>query len=228
MAEKSQLWQNLLSDLKAQQAIGEALEIYCQNHTDYKNLVNSKNGFNVAPEGGCSRPCGNRLPCGHSCASVCHIIDVQHVDTYKKCNKTCDKIICGSEHRCPKTCHDGKECGKCNVMVQKLRAECQHVVRVSCSFDPSLANCHSPCEKNLLCGHKCMGRCSEICGARPCYEQVEAKSPCGHIVTVNCADVKNNSKLLNACRVPCGVELECQHLCRGSCGQCKLGRLHTR
>lgn len=75
LAEKSQLWQNLMSDLRSNAEIGDALELYCQNHTNYKSLVNSKDGFNAAPEGGCSRSCGYRLPCGHSCESVCHIVD---------------------------------------------------------------------------------------------------------------------------------------------------------
>lgn len=60
LAEKSQLWQNLMSDLTAQQAIGDALEIFCQNHTDYKTLLKSKDDFKAAPDGGCKRPCGDR------------------------------------------------------------------------------------------------------------------------------------------------------------------------
>lgn len=136
LSEKSTLWQNLLDDLKVQDAIGEALEIYCQSHTDNKTLLNSKDGFNAAPEGGCRLPCSYRLPCGHSCTSVCHIIDMAHVDLYKKCRKKCDKIICERQHRCPKNCHDGVECGTCNVMVKKIRPECQHDVRVKCSGNP--------------------------------------------------------------------------------------------
>lgn len=60
LAEKSPLWQNLLKDLTEQQAIGDELEIYCQNHTDYKTLVKSKDDFKAAPDGGCMQPCGYR------------------------------------------------------------------------------------------------------------------------------------------------------------------------
>lgn len=102
LAEKSPLWKNLMTDLKAKAAIGDALELYCQNHADYKSLVNSKDEFNAAPEGGCSRSCGYRLPCGHSCPAVCHIIDQKHMDQYKTCYKDCDQIICERDHRCPK------------------------------------------------------------------------------------------------------------------------------
>lgn len=228
LAEKSSLWQNLMSDLTNQDAIGNALEIYCQNHPDYKSLVNSKNDFDIAPEGGCMRPCDSRLPCGHSCTKVCHIIDRHHMDVYKNCHKTCDQIVCELEHRCTKMCHFERECGKCNTMVNKLRLECQHMVRVKCSSDPSLEFCNNPCTKYRSCGHKCKSVCSAICEATNCLEMVQADSPCGHKVIVKCSDVENKSKLLNACVAPCKVELECGHLCKGSCGRCKIGRLHIR
>lgn len=189
LAEKSGLWQHLMSDLRAQGAIGNALEIYCQNHTDYKSLVHSKKDFDSAPEGGCKLPCNYRLPCGHSCGRVCHIIDKEHEDVYRKCHKNCDKPICEQGHRCPKTCHYEQECGKCKVTVEKLRTECQHMVRVSCSGDPSLAQCNGPCTKYRRCGHKCKGRCSEFCEAKACQEMVQVKSPCGH--TGNWIKTKN-------------------------------------
>lgn len=228
LAEKSSLWEKLITYLTREKAFGDALEIYCQNHIESKTLVKSKDDFKAAPEGGCSRPCSHRLPCGHVCESVCHIIDMAHVDAYKNCYKKCDKIMCERDHRCPKKCHDGEECGNCKVQVKKLRPQCGHEVRVSCSFDPSLANCSSPCEKNRSCGHRCKGRCSDQCNATMCNELVKVESPCGHTVNVKCVDAKNSLKILDACTEPCGVELKCGHLCRGSCGRCKLGRLHIR
>lgn len=171
---------------------------------------------------------GFRLPCGHSCASACHFIDVEHINEYKTCHKTCDKIICEQNHRCPKICHYGEDCDKCNAMMRKLRTECQHEVVVSCSFNPSLAYCNYPCEKYRSCGHKCKNFCSEICAVKSCTEKIQVESPCGHIVNVNCYDAKDMASLLIACRRPCSVQLKCNHLCTGSCGQCKLGRLHIR
>lgn len=228
LAENSDLWKKLMSDLTRQQAIGNALEIYCQNHTDYKTLVNSKNDFDVAPEGGCRRPCDARLPCGHSCTRVCHIVDREHTDLYKNCYKPCDKIICEREHRCPKMCHFDKDCNQCKTMIDKLRIECQHMVRVYCSGDPSLVFCTSPCNKLRSCNHKCKRKCGEICEEAKCFEEVQAISSCGHKVTVKCSDATNNLKLLEACTEKCNKELECGHLCKGSCGKCKKGRLHIR
>lgn len=228
LAEKSKLWENLVAHLTREHAIGEAMEIYCQNHTEYKSLVKSKKDFDAAPEGGCSRPCNFRLPCGHSCTSVCHIIDVEHNDVYKKCHKKCDKVICEREHRCPRTCHDEESCAQCRVAVQKLHPNCLHMVLCSCSGDPSTVHCYHPCDKSRSCGHKCKSICGAFCEAVRCNEMVKSKAPCGHTVTVKCSDAKNEMVLLNACTNPCGIELMCGHLCPGSCGKCKYGRLHVR
>lgn len=95
----------------------------------------------------------------HACQNLCHIIDGLHVDLFKNCQQKCGKVICELNHRCSAIGHFGKECGKCNVTVQKLHPKCQHVVQVSCSFDPSKAQCTSPCEEVRRCGHKCQGHC---------------------------------------------------------------------
>lgn len=158
---------------------------------------------------------------------VCVTSSIRRMSIYI-CHKKCDQIICEREHRCPKNCHYGTECGNCTVRVQKLRTECQHIVTVSCSGNPSTAHCDSPCEKNRSCGHKCRSICGAFCEGMRCQEMVVAMSPCGHVVNVMCSDSANDLKLLNACPEPCNVELKCGHLCKGSCGRCKYGRLHVR
>lgn len=227
-AEKCELWNNLLQNLIAQEAIGDSLALYCQNHPDYKTFVAMKEDFSQAPDGGCMRPCDNRLPCGHSCPSVCHIVDREHKGIYKNCSKKCDKIICENEHRCLRKCHVDEECGKCTVMVEKIRPECGHSVKGLCSADPNEAYCCSPCERERSCGHKCKGRCSELCDNTACNVMVNVKSPCEHTVSIECSNANNKLKLLDACTETCNVELKCGHLCKGSCGRCKYGRLHIR
>lgn len=228
LAEKSQLWKDLVHNLAAQNAIGSELEIYCQKHTDYKTNVASKNDFAQVPEGGCNRPCGSRLPCGHVCPSVCHIVDAEHNGVFKKCCKNCDKMVCENEHRCPKSCHFDEECGPCTVFVEKVRTECKHSVKVMCSSDPSESFCQSRCERKRSCGHNCTGDCGKICDETVCEVLIEAKSPCGHTVKIECSNADNKMKLFDACTEACNVELKCGHLCKGSCGKCKYGRLHIR
>lgn len=228
LAEKSPLWQELVKTLAFQKAIGDELEIYCQNHTEYRTLVAKKEDFSKVPDGGCNRACGNRLPCGHACPSICHIIDKEHKNIYRNCSKTCDKIACENQHRCPKKCHDGEECGKCMASMEKVRPQCGHSVRVLCSTNPSEAYCHSRCERMRKCGHKCKGSCGQLCEQTVCNELVEAMSPCEHMVKIKCSFATNKVKLLEACNIKCDVELKCGHICKGSCGQCKYGRLHVR
>lgn len=228
LAEKSKLWSDLIEDLSNQEAIGDKLALYCQNHEEYRPFVATKEDFAQVPDGGCNRPCGIRLLCGHACPSVCHIVDVEHKDIYRKCKKKCDKIVCQSEHRCRKMCHLDEECGKCTVQVEKVRPQCGHTVHIACSSIPSDAFCRSPCEKMRSCGHKCKGMCSIVCDQTTCGELVEVKSPCDHTVKVKCSNAKDKWKLLEACTAPCGIELKCGHLCKGSCGRCKYGRLHIR
>lgn len=174
------------------------------------------------------RSCNFRKLCGHVCTSVCHIVDVEHVGIYKRCPQKCDKIVCEREHRCPKNCHIDEDCGKCTVSVEKIRPQCDHTIQMSCSGNPFEAFCQKPCEKNRSCGHKCKGMCSVLCDETVCNELIEAESPCGHKVQINCSDASDEAKLLNACPEPCQVELKCGHLCKGSCGRCKYGRLHIR
>lgn len=227
LAEKSQLWKDVMQNLTTQEVIGDSLAIYCENHPEYKTSVVSKNDF--PSEGGCTRPCGNRMPCGHVCPSVCHIIDMEHEGIYKKCPKKCDKIICKNEHRCKRNCHiDDEDCGKCTVIVEKLRPKCGHSVKVSCHIDPSEAFCSLPCERVRICGHKCQGMCGKKCNTTVCNVMVEIKSPCNHTVKIKCSSTDNQRELLDACDEKCNVELKCGHLCKGSCGRCKYGRLHIR
>lgn len=135
---------------------------------------------------------------------------VKSADDFKKkapdggCSSVCnDDLGCG--HRCSRVCHT-------------LNKGSEH--------EKMRENCNEPCKKIRPCGHKCHKICRVNCGV--CIEIVAAQSRCGHEVSINCSDATNESKLLQACTESCNIEMKCGHLCGGSCGRCRFGRLHIR
>lgn len=170
-----------------------------------------------------------RSPCGHKVTTNCS--DAKNgSQLVGKCTEPCNiEPKCVGRHRCPNPCHYPMPCKPCVVPVEKLRLECQHIVRVPCWFNPSSAFCCQPCGRKRSCGHACKDICSANCDDRICSEIVQSQSPCGHTVTINCADVRNyDTSILGNCNEPCNVKLKCGHFCKGSCSQCKHGRLHVR
>lgn len=144
------------------------------------------------------------------------------MNVFRNCEKPCRAIVCESNHVCPKKCHEGKECGACNFLVKKSRPQCKHTLEIACSKNAALAFCSSPCERTRPFGHKCKSLCSQVCSDTPCIEDVEAVSPCGHQIMIKCSQKGNIFSQLDACKVDCGVELKCGHICQGSCGKCRI------
>lgn len=66
------------------------------------------------------------------------------------------------------------------------------------------------------------------CETAQCQAEVDVIGPCKHSVKIRCSQKFNEKLILDSCRSPCNTELDCGHTCRGSCGQCKQGRLHIR
>lgn len=168
--------------------------------------------------------------CGHSCVLNCQIIDKEHIDVHKECHKPCKKIVCQEQNKCPKMCHFGQDCGKCEVVVNKVRLSCQHTVAVMCCEDnPSLMKCTVACDKIRKCNHKCESICSNDCEEIPCKQLVKVQSPCGHSSSyIQCSESTRPLQIAKAksCTIPCNEVLTCGHVCKGSCGQCNMGRLH--
>lgn len=69
---------------------------------------------------------------------------------------------------CQKLCHEN--CSFCSVKIDKTLL-CGHTKNsVPCGFDEEQIKCMSPCERILMCNHKCQAMCYEKCP--PCNEQV--------------------------------------------------------
>lgn len=227
LSENSKLWTNIVSDLKAQNSIGESLEVFCQNHTQKKVSLQNIKDFEKVPEGGCTEMCGTRLLCGHACASLCHVYDIEHEKEKSHCAKQCDKEICESKHHCQKKCHYGTECGKCQQWVTKKHPDCGHDIQCRCSQNPAEVICQKPCPRMLKCGHKCSSSCGQSCEMSKCKKEIIIKSEkCGHSVKIHCFESKSDQVLLRKCQEPCKTVLKCGHICTGTCSFCQQGRLH--
>ena len=220
LSKHSDIWQKIVADLESTSSIGDALPLVCQIHNDEVTALTAEDFSKKVPDGGCLRPCEVRLECGHTCKKLCHPKDPEHEEYI--CTEECAKTIKGCSHLCPKLCY--QECEtSCPERVKKTLLPCRHTMTVRCGMDLYRVKCKSQCEKILSkCGHRCQARCGEPCTTK-CAERVKRSDwPCGHDVTITCSATPVD------CPVPCEAILECDHPCKGECGECRMGRVHKR
>ena len=220
LSKHSEIWSKIVNDLKAIESIGDALPLVCQNHHTEEKVETADDFREKVPSGGCSRPCQVRLSCGHACRLTCHPNDPEHKDYL--CTAECPKTIDGCSHPCRNLCWE-KCVTVCRVTVDKTLPSCGHKKRVPCVLDVSRVKCELDCEKFLpKCGHRCQASCGEPCTTK-CNKRVKKSDwPCGHDVTTTCSAIPGD------CSFPCKVKLECGHKCKGTCGSCRMGRVHKR
>ncbi|EIN07312.1 P-loop containing nucleoside triphosphate hydrolase protein [Punctularia strigosozonata HHB-11173 SS5] len=109
----SEVWQKLILKLRADGHIYNGLPVKCERHPTRRIVLASPDDFDThAPEGGCTRPCGAKLRCGHICVSRCHQI-------YDHSKMACSQILyskCSKGHdqqwQCPTGTPDS--CVKCD------------------------------------------------------------------------------------------------------------------
>ncbi|KAF8778266.1 NFX1-type zinc finger-containing protein 1 [Argiope bruennichi] len=221
LAEKSNLWKNIIETLKDNNAIGPSLLLFCQNHPTISKAVTDVTDFDFVPEGGCTQQCEFRLSCGHLCSLKCHPYDPRHEDI--QCPKPCtEKCIEG--HLCAMKCYE--DCPPCPVIVSDTIPICGHTIQVACHLKGETP-CTDPCEKLLPCGHKCHRKCGESCTLK-CFVKIPIQSSvCGHEVNIECSRSKDTEVIMVRCKEPCNAELPCGHKCSGTCGFCYQGRLHA-
>ncbi|GBL83945.1 NFX1-type zinc finger-containing protein 1 [Araneus ventricosus] len=222
LAEKSNLWKNIIKTLEDNEAIGPSLLLMCQNHPDTSRVVTNDSDFDLVPEGGCTQKCEFRLLCGHQCSLKCHPYDPKHEDI--QCPKPCAKQ-CSEGHVCAMKCYE--QCPPCAFPVPKTIELCGHTIQVPCHRLKKVTPCTEPCEKLLPCGHQCRRNCGEPC-TEECFVKVPiTSSVCSHEVNIECSRSKDLELMMMKCQEPCGAELPCGHKCKGKCGNCYQGRLHV-
>ena len=224
LSSRSKLWSNVVSTAQSKGFIGKGLPVVCSNHPDEgEELMFRAEDFDRRPLGGCGKPCGSRLNCGHLCELTCHGYDKLH-EKYL-CKKPCTKS-CESGHPCKKKC--SQECGYCLVKILKKIPDCGHVSLQPCYLQPKDAVCPRQCGEILdACGHLCSGQCGN-CKKNNyhalCEEIVQYTWPCGHKQKVKC-HIKPTE---NPCPHPCETILHrCGHQCSGKCGICTRNLDHA-
>lgn len=144
--------------------------------------------------------CSARLPCGHVCASFCHVYDSEHAMEKSKCYKPCPEKSCAQyEHKCLKSCHYGEGCGPCIEIIDQIRPECGH--NYKCADYTSGGLCEEICNKPFPCGHLCKSVCKNPCEPERCLTKIELKADCHHTISVYCSSSKT-SALHTKCKVP--------------------------
>lgn len=154
LSKQSELWKDIVGELQRQNAIGDSLQVYCQNHLDSKITIRNHHDFKHTPEGRCLLQCESCLKYGHVCPKKCHSNDPEHWEV--ACARVCEKINCsqGHDHRCRRKCHFGYACDACNTPVLKMLYY-GHINKVLCRASIKTAICKARCEKINDCTHQC-------------------------------------------------------------------------
>ncbi|XP_074616880.1 uncharacterized protein LOC141876262 isoform X4 [Acropora palmata] len=184
----------------------------------------------------CKHPCERFLPCGHPCTKKCGEVCTQFKcmakvskdlkGGYHKiscyCGDEVSKLRCSEKylkqlkcgHLCPGKC--GEDCSqyRCEKMVKKnLSCPGNHSQEMACSKDPRLVKCQKRCQKDLDCGHRCPGNCTQPCEKLVCQKEIQKTHACGHHGKVKCFQFKTAT-----CQAPCERRKACGHVCGGICG----------
>ncbi|XP_068120429.1 NFX1-type zinc finger-containing protein 1 [Hyperolius riggenbachi] len=137
----------------------------------------------------CKEPCRTTLNCGHKCSGTCERCFQGRF--HEGCSHPCKAVLVCS-HECQEPCTRNcppcsrpcknrcvhsqckKECGEsCVPCIEPCSWRCQHY-RCSrlCSEPCDRPPCSQPCEKQLSCGHQCIGFCGEPCPkkCRECHK----------------------------------------------------------
>nr|CAD7432792.1 unnamed protein product [Timema monikensis] len=227
LTESSTIWPTIKETLVSQEALGTHLTLRCQIHTTQFTRVGAAEDFHSVPEGGCSLMCGAKMPCGHICNSICHILNREHTDY--KCMEPCERspLKCPMEHDCKKLCWEN--CGECMMLVSK-ELPCGHTRELRCFMDPLRYKCPEMIVVELPdCGHEVEKPCHRDLAIYPCNHPCENRLPCGHSCEGRCHLRTDPDHIEFKCLKPCAKKNSdcsenhmCQKLCFLPCGDCLI------
>ncbi len=137
-------WGRILDLLDRGKHMYKGLPAQCQRHKQMVHpLLSNPGDFkDRAPDGGCTLPCGEVLPCGHSCPLFCHAYDLEHVSV------RCTEVIhdfCGKGHLVVRACSDQtKACSTCSELArlkQNAKARRKEYEEEQASTHPLFPEC---------------------------------------------------------------------------------------
>ena len=126
----------------------------------------------------CTGRCPTKLECGHPCTGECS--DCRIRGYHKECKFPCGrKLICC--HMCQATC--GVPCSPCPKLCTRRCSHGSYRARCSVTSEP----CPIPCE--WACPHyKCTKLCKEMCNRPPCDKPCQRQLQCGHLCIGLCGE----------------------------------------
>lgn len=221
------VWEPLLDLFHRNGRLLDGLPSVCQKHPlDGSTILRNASDFREQrPNGGCTRLCGYRMNCGHSCPLMCHPYDIEHKSLPSQCSEPCMKVPpeCTKGHRCLNLCKE--PCGPCNEQVGSFQfLECRHWldsvichdVRDKAAIEKLSRRCKSEVvHKFSSCGHEVKTTCANATSERPCCpERCEGKAEnCGHPCKNRCGECDGNHE----CNSVCERTLFCAHVCGRKC-----------
>ncbi|PNH08303.1 NFX1-type zinc finger-containing protein 1 [Tetrabaena socialis] len=113
-------WGRVLDALESAGALQPGLPVACQRHGTPALLSSPEAFAELAPDGGCRRPCHAKLPCGHVCMLRCHPFNREHQRVVCK-----EEVLalCDRGHIIKHTCSHGKADVVCQTCVDVRRIE---------------------------------------------------------------------------------------------------------
>ena len=98
LCKSSMLWWEVIQIMaKNPRRVGFHFPLTCEKHKN-ATFIQDAEGIKIL-DGGCTLPCGQQLPCGHSCGLKCHPYSHEEVECPQRCtresNSGCGSVIVG-------------------------------------------------------------------------------------------------------------------------------------
>jgi hypothetical protein len=123
-SEAQHHWGHVFGLLLKEGQLVDSFPAVCKCHGTRQELKTPKDFRDRTPDGGCPMPCGQKLPCGHTCTLRCHAYDHAHV--------RCEELVisfCPSQHLVTRKCSDPEAACPTCVELEQMREEQRRAAR---------------------------------------------------------------------------------------------------